>query len=510
MFINNTNGKKIKKYLHEIVDMGVDFKTMDSITKVMHPKYFKGLLLEPIPNTSMSLKKLYNELNNKIVKFSTNFASKKFCAFPDSGNSVSSIAAALLVPLLNQNMINAEHCSPVASFVEMSIINWLREILGYEVNYDPENIFDIGGIVTLGGTISNTIAMMAARNKAFPMVRENGITFDTSKVKVILPKYISHYSIRCGLSWIGLGEKNIIEADITDEYKIDLVKLKRKIRDYRCDYKIISLVCYAGDSRAMSVDNIEALSDIAQKENLWFHVDACHGFQLAFSDKLKYKIHGISRADSITLDPHKVLFMPYVLSSLLFKNPKDFKLIASNSDLIMKEDFAFGQITPMIGSKSFDSLKLWASIKYFGKNKIGEIVDKRYDLAKFLCKKLQERDNFIVLNKNTDINSVMFMYVSAKIKNEINNNKDISAKEVEKVNAINKKIQEYLFKNNKYYLHTFPFYDLGEIFNKNINILYPMRYMSGNHLLKKSDVLEMIKHIKKVGDHLENVGMYKC
>ena len=99
------------------------------------------------------------------------------------------------------------------------------------------------------------------------------------------------------------------------------------------------VVAYAGDSRTMSIENLQEVYEIVKSEdkNIWLHADACHGFSLAFSEKLKNKIKGLELFDSISTDPHKVLMIPYTLSALLIKEPEKIKMISSTSDLIMQE-----------------------------------------------------------------------------------------------------------------------------------------------------------------------------
>ena len=129
--------------------------------------------------------------------------------------------------------------------------------------------------------------------------------------------------------------------------------------------KIMCVVAYVGDSRTMTIENLKEVHRIVKESdpNIWLHADACHGFSLGFSEKLKHKISGIELFDSISTDPHKVLAIPYCVSALLVKNPETFKLISSSSDLIMQEQYAWGQVTPFIGSKSWVSLKIWFLIK---------------------------------------------------------------------------------------------------------------------------------------------------
>lgn len=289
----------------------------------------------------------------------------------------------------------------------------------------------------------------------------------------------------CG--W-GCGD-NIIEVP-TNNFKYDLDALKNTIRENKG--KIMCVVAYVGDSRTMSIDNLQEIYNIVkgEDENIWLHADACNGFSLAFSQKLKSKIKGLELFDSISTDPHKVLMIPYTLSALLIKNPEKIKMISSTSDLIMQEPFAFGQVTPFIGSKSWISLKAWFVMKNLGIEEIGNIIEKRCEMANFLGEKINNSNDFILLN-DININSVVFMYVGDKTNIKYS---------IDELNMINKNIKNVMDEEKVYYLHQFSIPDnLGKL--KKDSIIYPLRYMSGNDNIQKEDIEKMISYIRKIAEN---------
>ncbi len=215
------------------------------------------------------------------------------------------------------------------------------------------------------------------------------------------------------------------------------------------------------------------------------HADACHGFSLGFSPKLKYKIKGIELFDSITMDPHKVMVTPYVISVLLVKDPQKFKTITSMSDLIMQEQFAFGQITPFLGSRPWLSLKLWFVMKNLGKKGFAQLIERRHELAQYLAGKLAEDPDFILLNK-VEINSVAFMY-----------KRDIDLQDIERLNEVNKKIHQNIINDGLYYLHQFSIPDSGKL-KKGVT-LYPQRYMAGNPNITEADIDKMLEYVRRIG-----------
>lgn len=482
LILNNGNKTYAKKCLDEIIDIGLEFKLQENfrekhISKNMMKKIFE------MPVNITKLEDIITFTKEQILPYCSNFGTEKFMGFPDAGNSIAGISGAVLSDFLQQNLINSSFCAPIATYMEIAVIRWLREIVGY-TNSEVNNIWNVGGIITYGGTGSNSIAMLLARENHRKNTMKNGVK-NPKEYKVVIPKGIGHYSIKSSLMWIGCGD-NIIEVP-TINYKYDLDELRKVLLENKGE--IMCVVAYAGDSRSMTIDNLAAIHKVVKEvdNNIWLHADACHGFSLGFSEKLKYKISGIELFDSISTDPHKVLAIPYTVSALLLKNPETLKKVTTTSDLIMKEDYAFGQVTPFIGSKSWMSLKVWFAFQNIGKKGIGELIERRCNMAQYLKEILENRKEYIVLN-DVDINSVMFMYVG---------NRDNITMTIDEINNINKKIKQKIDIDGIYFLHQFSINDDNNKISEN-EILYPLRYMSGNDNIKKEDINNMIMYIDNI------------
>ncbi len=478
MILNEESRKQAKDFFSKIVDMGIDFKLGDRVTNKRISKEKAECLISDLPEKSSSTADVLKEFEHEILPYCTNFSSKKFLGFPDAGNSVGAIGGALLSDFLQQNLINQSFCAPSATFVEIAVIQWLRETVGYE-KVMPKDIWGVGGIITPGGTVSNAVGMMLARENKKPGTLEKGVT-DPESFKVIVPKGIGHYSVKSGQMWVGCGN-NLLEVK-TNDFRYDLDDLKKVLEENRG--KIMAVVAYVGDSRTMTIDNLDAVADLVKNidTSIWLHADACHGFSLGFSKKLKYKIKGIEKFDSISTDPHKVMLTPYTMSAFLVKDPENMKKITSMSDLIMQEQFAFGQITPFLGSKSWKSLKLWFMMKTFGKQGLDELITNRHELAVYLSERLQNDPDFVVLN-NVEINAVAFFYTGGK---EV---------DVDTLNKLNKTIHSRIIDDGEYHLHQFSIPDSG-LFEEG-KLVYPLRFMCGNPNVTESDLNEMVEYIRK-------------
>lgn len=468
IFLKKENAKSFKKKCEIVIQNLINWKLDSQKVKKGDVNYKE---LEGIPNNFTKLNEVIEEFVDKI-EFSTNFSSFKFLGFPDAGNSQAGIIAGIIEVFLQQNLINSSFCAPYATKIEIETIRWMREILGYELR-DYDNISDIGGAVTNGGVLSNTYALMAAYRKYF----------DKKKSIIILPENIGHYSLTYAPKWLNFKYK-IVYCKIKN-YRYDEKELRKILEKY--GDKIFFIGAYAGDSRTMTVDHLENIYNIVKSKglDLWLHCDACHGFSLSFSKKYKDKIKGIEKFDSITLDPHKVLWLPYTMSMVLFKNISDFKLIVEENELITSEKFSIGKTTPFIGSKSFSSLKLWMLIKHLGVKKIGELIEERISNAKYFAYLI---DNSLKLKRlnEVEINSVVFIYY----------NKNLTEKEL---SEINRKIYLKMLNEGVYYFHSFK---LDVLLNDKYINLDVLRFMSGNNLLTKQVMEDAIKYIEKLGDDI--------
>lgn len=483
--------EELDKYLFDVCNRIINAEDDKCLGDDIDENLKKKLCTFPIKGKSLA--DLCDEIINDIVPYCTDFHNPSFLGFPDSGNSAAGIIGGVTSELLQQNLINSTFCSPIATHIEIAVINWFRRILGFEYNDNINSVEDIGGIITTGGTLSNTIAMLLARINRNPNSYINGVSQE-NVLDVVVPESIGHYSIGASLCWTGCGNR-IIEVPIHG-YKYDLEALEKTIKEKK--NSIMSVIIYAGDSRTMTIDKIETIYNMVKgiDEKIWVHVDACNGFCLAFSENLKNKLAGIELCDSVSIDPHKMLMVPYTASILLVKKPKLLTLLRTKSDLIMNDDLSLGQITPFIGSKAWISLKIWCVLKKYGLKGLSDLIEKRYLVAQYLKQKIELNESLLLLN-DVDAFSVVFMYVPAEI--SVNKSVDI-------INAINKEIHERLLLKKKWFLHQFPF--MSRIEGDEL-LLTPLRFFSGNSLLDNEMIEDMLIELCGLGDEIYEKGLYR-
>ncbi|QGI61735.1 hypothetical protein CEK26_005703 [Fusarium fujikuroi] len=273
---------RTKRLFDEVVRWGVLFRTHRPDHAEARSIVPRQISFDSMSESGLTDEQLIPELRSIITK-STNLTSRDFLGFPDVTMCPAAVGAAPLIPLLNQNMVNPETCPPEATFVEMEVIHWLREALGYPVLGAYTKAMDVGGVFTPGGCLSNFVALLAAREKCFPGSCSNGIPVLPSKIRVLVPDIAENRSIRSAMAMMSLGENNIVPVPVDAEFHMDQEALRRIISQEKGLGNIVmACVAYAGDPTCLRIDDLYGLSQILKEKDIWFHVDACRGSQLAF------------------------------------------------------------------------------------------------------------------------------------------------------------------------------------------------------------------------------------
>ena len=488
----------VAAFLHRVLDLGLAFKQQSGIfDKRMAARQIRDMLLGELPERPSTLDTVLESFVDDVLPLCKNEASPRFLGFGDTGDDPAALAGGILAMFTQQNLINQSFDSPSATFVEIAVLRWLRDLLGFANPpvSDVATVWDVGGVITHGGTTSNTAAMMLAREHQAPGTMQHGVT-DPQGFGVIVPRGIGHYSVKSALTWIGVGAQ-VIEVD-TAGFRYDLASLERALREHA--RRIMAVVAYAGDSRTQTVEHLRAVHDVvrAADPGIWLHVDACWGLVCAFSDRLRRLIDGIELFDSVTVDPHKVMAVPYSLSALLVANPASLRAISTYSDLIMQEDYAFGQVTPFIGTKGWLSLKLWMMMRTHGRAGLAQLAERRIDQARRFAQFLDERSRMMRLHE-PDLAAVAFLYVPEDIDAMPG---EFSAADIGRVNEINQRLHARMLAEGRWHLHQFSLPDdLGRL--RSGATLFPLRFMANNPRTTEEHMVDVLAYVDRLGRDLE-------
>ncbi|WP_424963776.1 pyridoxal phosphate-dependent decarboxylase family protein [Ekhidna sp.] len=293
--------------------------------------------------------------------------------------------------------------APGAARMENMLIRWMNELMSF-----PSGAT---GNLTSGGSISNLIAVVTAREAA--EVRASH--FD--KLVVYLSDQ-AHHSLQKALRIAGLGEAHLRYLPVDSEFRIDISTLDATIAKDR-DSGLIPFFINAslGTTNTGTIDPIDSMATIARRHKVWFHVDAAYGGFFRMLPEIREKTKGIEKADSITLDPHKSLFLPFGTGAVLIKDLKSvYKAHRYTADYLQDlvdsdSEVNAADVSPEL-TKHFRGLRMWLPLKLFGLKPFRAALEEKMLLAQYFRKQIKKEDGFEVAPV-PDLSITMFRYIPA-------------------------------------------------------------------------------------------------
>ncbi len=333
-------------------------------------------LAESLPETGSPFTELLELLFDRVVPCSFNTAAPSYMAYIPSGGLFHSAVADLIADSVNR-YVGVWLAAPGLAQLETNVVRWLCEMVGY-----PHTA---GGILTSGGSLANFTAVVTARQERLPEDFLRGTLYVSEQV---------HHSILKAATLAGFPARNTRPVAVDGSFRLRLDELERQLAaDRRDGYQPFLVVASAGTTNTGSVDDLEALADLAEQHQLWLHTDAAYGGFFALTERGRDVMQGLHRADSITLDPHKGLFLPYGNGSLLVRDPETLRRTHSiQADYMpsMQADddrVDFCEISPEL-SRDFRGLRTWLPIKMHGIGVFRSNLDEKLDLARWAAAEL--------------------------------------------------------------------------------------------------------------------------
>ncbi len=438
LFIMPDSPDKFIEFGHELLEMLHDFfQEKGGIhSSITLPELSDIFDQTAVPDKPWLIKDVLFEIKNKIINHSVKVGNPCYIGHMTSAIPYFMILLEMIIAALNQNQVKIE-TAKASSFVERELVAWLhrlvfdREDRFYEKHIQNPRI--ALGNVTADGTLANMTALLVAREKAFPPQRgfsgvrmagmDRALRYYGYTRGVILVSTRGHYSIRKTASLLGMGEENVINIPVDDNNRIDLKKLQRKIRTLEAGKdgektRIIAVVGIAGTTETGNIDNLDALADISRAAGAHFHVDACWGGSALLVEEYRAMFRGIEKADSVTIDAHKLLYCPMSMGVVLFRNEKDLHHIRYTSQyVIRKNSVDTGRFT-IEGSRPFACLKPWASLKIIGREGYGLLFRQANRLTGEMKEILDHCGNFETLN-NPELFILTYRFIPARVRRQL-------------------------------------------------------------------------------------------
>lgn len=376
------------------------------------------------------------ELSTLYLRDAVWFHHPKYVAHLNCPLVLPSLMAEQIMAAINSSVDTWDQ-SAGGTLIEQKVIDWTLERIGLPASSD--------GIFTSGGTQSNLMAMLLARDswceahQPGHLIKYRGLPACASKWRVFTSK-LSHFSIQKSMAILGLGYDAVVAIDHDEHYRMNAAQLEQEILRCRAEGLIpIAVVATSGTTDFGSIDPLEAIADICQQQQLWMHVDAAYGCGLLVSEQHRHRLCGIERADSVTVDYHKSFFQSVSCGAFFVRNKQHLRHVTHHADYLNPLS-AQQEGTPNLVNKSiqttrrFDALKMWLTLRVMGPAALGKAFDGLLGLARSAHQLLREHPEIEVLHA-PELTTQIFRFLPRE---------PMDAEQIDDINAL---IRKALFRS---------------------------------------------------------------
>ena len=338
---------------------------------------FENLSSMNIGEEGKSIQSIIEVLKTEVDAIGISSASGRHLGFIPGGGLWASALADMLGDVSNKYS-GIAFSGPGSVKMEAQVIQWMTSIIGY-----PPNAF---GNLTSGGSIANLIAVKAARDSR---------RIDSTNVTkaVVYCGEQTHHSVYKALDIVGLKEAVLRKIPLTENFRIDTEQLQQQLqKDTAVGLQPFLIVASAGTTDTGAVDPLDTIADVAEQHNAWFHVDAAYGGFFLLLDEMKEKFKGIERSNSVLLDPHKTLFLPFGSGAVLLRDKNN--LLASNSSKAsyLGDTEDFGDINPADTGVELTrpnrGLRIWLPLQLHGLAPFRACLREKVELSNYFYREI--------------------------------------------------------------------------------------------------------------------------
>ncbi len=304
------------------------------------------------------------------------------------GFNLAAFAGEIVTAATNTSMYTYE-VAPVATLMEMAVVEKMRSYTGWTTG--------TGSMMT-GGSNTNLVAMLLARNSIFKGAKEEGIT-GLPKLAVFVSER-AHFSMLKAANTTGIGAAAVVKVPVDENGRMRGAALEQAMKETIARGRMPFMVCStAGTTETGSFDAIDEVSDFAERHKLWHHVDGSWCAGLILSPRYRPLFKGLDRADSFSWNPHKLMNIPLVCSVLLVKDPNIMRreIQSHDADYIYHENdtshYDMGPASLQCGRR-VDVLKLWMAWKYYGDDGYAARIERLGELAAYATRRAETDPQF--------------------------------------------------------------------------------------------------------------------
>src|SRR6267143_844515 len=392
--LGDMSAEEFRRFGHEIIDWIADyFEHIEDLPVLaqIEPGELRAQLPSSPPQAGKSMEAILDDVDRLIVPALTHWSHPSFFAYFATSTSAPGIFGELLSAAFDVKSM-LWRTSPAATELEEVVLDWLRQMIGLDDG--------MIGIIYDTASVSSMHAIAAAREGVELRIREEGMS--GRKDLPLLRVYVSeqaHSSIEKGVITLGLGQRGLRKIPTDSEFRMDVKALEAAIEEDKANgFVPFCIVATVGTTSTSSIDPIPEIVPICEEHELWLHVDAAYAGSAAVVPELRHILKGCERADSLVVNPHKWLFVPFDLSVLYCRHMdllrRAFSLVPEYLRTPEQENVRSGSDYGIQLGRRFRALKLWMIISYFGHEGLAARIREHCRLAKLFASWVEQSPNW--------------------------------------------------------------------------------------------------------------------
>ncbi|AXS83471.1 pyridoxal-dependent aspartate 1-decarboxylase PanP [Marinobacter sp. Arc7-DN-1] len=412
-----------------------------------------------IPEKPVFVSEQAQFLLDKLVANSVHTASPAFIGHMTSALPYFMLPLSKIMIALNQNLVKTE-TSKAFTPMERQVLGMIHRLVYQEDGafyrkwmHDPRHAL---GAMCSGGTVANLTALWVARNRAFPAegsfrgLHQEGL-FRALKYygyegAAVVTSRRGHYSLRKAADVLGLGRESLIPVDTDDENRIQTDALRDKCLELqRQKIKVMAICGVAGTTETGNVDPLDAMADIAREFGAHFHVDAAWGGPTLFSRTYKHLLRGIEKADSVTFDAHKQLYVPMGVGLVVFRDPSLASAVEHHAQYIIRKGSRDLGSTTLEGSRPGMSMLIHSGLKILAREGYEILIDQGIDKAKTFAEMIEAEPDFELVTR-PELNILTYRYCPGNVQEALACADPLQA---EKLNTCLNRITKFIQKTQR-------------------------------------------------------------
>ncbi len=383
-----------RKHLHEIADWIADYReniAQYRISPTAPPGAVRAQLPSEAPEDPEPLGDILADVDRVIIPGVVHWAHPQFAGYFGCTTTGPGILAEMIAAALNINAMTWR-TSPAATELETHVLGWLQQWLGLGDEFS--------GVVYDTASVSTMHALAAAREEASTAIRARGLSGrDDVPMFRIYTSDQTHSSIDKAAIALGLGEENVRRVASDAEFRMNVGALRETVAaDLRDGFKPLAVVATVGTTSTASVDPVAEIAAVCTEHGMWLHIDAAYGGGLALLPECAWVTQGWNEADSLVINPHKMLFVPLDFSALYVRNIARLRKVFTLVPEYLRGDASGAEINYMdygvqLGRR-FRALKAWMVWRTFGRRGIAARIREHLRLAQLFTRWVEEDPRF--------------------------------------------------------------------------------------------------------------------